>query len=112
MRANVNFVLNHARSVFFEIDGVSIQNPAAYRADSPLFVFGPLPENNLANAPVGATSPAVAGGIGVLLRPLSPGPHVVRFGGEFAFTQAQDGFDFLFKLEVTYQLLVAPSGLR
>jgi hypothetical protein len=115
LRANANFIMDHAQDLFMEIDGVAVQEPVHYRADSPLFIFGPLPANNVlaalgANAPAGATSQAVAAGISVLLRPLSAGSHVVHFGGQFVFTEAQDGFDFRFSLDVTYHLIVGPQG--
>jgi hypothetical protein len=55
----------------------------------------------------GATSPAVAGGISVLLTPLAPGKHTLHFGGQFVFTLDQDGFNFRFTLDITYHLRVA-----
>jgi len=36
------------------------------------------------------------------------GKHTVRFSGAIVFTQAPDGFDFSFALDVTYHLTVAP----
>ena len=70
------------------IDGVPATNLDAYRVESPLFEFGPLPANNLlqlfgVDAPAGTTSLSVDAGHYLLLAPLSPGRHVVRFGGTF-----------------------------
>ena len=56
------------------IDGVPVRDVGAYRVESPLFVFGPLPEDNIFGAPVGTTSPAVDAGVYLLLAPLPPGP--------------------------------------
>jgi hypothetical protein len=55
----------------------------AYRSESPLFEWGPLPENNIFGAPEGTTSPAVDAGVYLLVNPLSVGTHVVEFGGTF-----------------------------
>jgi hypothetical protein len=44
-----------------------------------------------------------------MLAPLSVGPHTIHFTGEFVFTEAQDGFNFTFKLDITYNLLISPG---
>jgi hypothetical protein len=38
------------------------------------------------------------------------GTHTLHFGGSAVFTQAQDGFDFTFKLDITYHITVAPHS--
>lgn len=54
-----------------------------FRTESPLFVWGPLPEGNIFGAPEGTVSPAVDAGYYLLLKPLSVGEHVIEFGGTF-----------------------------
>jgi len=88
------------------IDGVPLNNLDAYRVESPLFEFGPLPENNLfevfgLDAPAGTTSPSVDAGVYLLLAPLSVGRHVVHFGGTFD--------EFGFSIDTTYNITVVPK---
>jgi hypothetical protein len=69
---------------FATIDGVSV-DPTPYRTQTPLFEWGPLPENHLFQAvglpaPAGTTSPAVDVGYYLLLEPLSVGQHVIHYG--------------------------------
>jgi hypothetical protein len=104
-------LIDHAVNLSCEVDGVAVQNLAAFRVQSPLFTWGPLPENNLFQDPVtfpaGTTSPSVSDGYFLLLAPLSVGSHTIHFKGSAVFTQAQDGFDFRFSLDITYHLMVA-----
>jgi hypothetical protein len=58
------------------------------------------------DAPAGSTSLSVADGYFVMLAPLSAGKHTIHFAGIILFTQAQDGFDELFELDITYHLKV------
>lgn len=103
-------IIKHVTETSAEIDGRPLQNLALYKKQSPLFTWGPLPENNVFqdpdNFPTGTTSSSVSDGYFVLLAPLSPGEHTIHFTGTVEFTQAQDGFDFKFSLEITYRLLV------
>jgi hypothetical protein len=73
-------------SLFLTIDGKVVKNLADYRVESPLFTFGPLPDNNILqsfgyDAPEGSTSPSVSDGVFVMLKPLSVGEHTIHFGG-------------------------------
>jgi hypothetical protein len=93
-----------------EIDGQSVQNLAQFRVQSPLFTFGPLPENNLLesfgiNAPAGATSPSVSDGYFLLLTPRSVGRHTIHFYGEADFRSMGGP---LFIEDITYNLTVTP----
>jgi hypothetical protein len=83
LRACANGHIDNTSGRFAVIDGVPVNNLDAYRVESPLFEFGPLPENNLLGAPAGATSPSVDAGVYLLLAPLSVGQHVLRVGGTF-----------------------------
>jgi len=110
LRACAQDIIDHAIDLSIEIDGVAVQNLAAFRVQSPLFTWGPLPENNVfqdpVNFPPGTTSPSVSDGYFVMVHPLSVGSHTIHFKGSVVFTQAQDGVDFTFSLDITYRLLV------
>ena len=77
LRACANGLLDLASvpDLYVAIDGRPVENPGAYRTESPLFRYGPLPEGNSLHLPPGTQSDAVAAGYGVLLSPLSPGVH-------------------------------------
>jgi hypothetical protein len=83
MRACANDHIDHTSGRFAMIDGWPVSNLDAYRCESPLFVWGPLPANNLFAAPEGTVSPAVDAGFYLLLAPLSVGEHVIEFGGTY-----------------------------
>lgn len=106
LRACANGHIDHTSGRFAVIDGVPVNNLDAYRVESPLFEFGPLPEDNLfeffgLDAPAGTTSPAVDAGVYVLLAPLSVGEHVLHFGGTLD--------EFNFAIDTTYIITVAPK---
>jgi hypothetical protein len=66
------------------INGVPVENLDSYRFETPMFEFGPLPENNLfqffdLDAPAGTKSFSVSDGMFLLVEPLSPGTHTIRF---------------------------------
>jgi hypothetical protein len=113
LRSCAELFVNHAGDLQAEIDGVPVQKLEMYRAESPLFSYGPLPGNNILqffgfDAPAGTTSPSVSDGFYLMLAPLSAGEHTIHFSGNQTFTQAEDGFDFQFILDITYNLTVAP----
>jgi hypothetical protein len=90
-----------------EIDGVPVRDLGAYRVQSPLYTFGPLPANNVLQsfgitAPAGSTSLSVADGVYLMLAPLSVGGHTIHFHAE------TPAFNFL--LDITYNLTVAPGN--
>jgi hypothetical protein len=104
MRANANAIIDDTSDRFAVIDGVAVKNLDSYRTQSPLFEFGPLPEDNILefsgeDAPAGATSPSVDAGFYLLLPPLSAGEHVIHFGGTFD--------DFGFSIDTTYVITVS-----
>jgi hypothetical protein len=82
-----------------EIDGTAVQNLSNYFVDpntSPTFSLN-LPPNNYFGAPPDTYTPAVAGGIYLLLAPLTPGKHLIEFHGSSAAATS---------IDVTYQLTV------
>ena len=89
------------------IDGVELTALNQYRVQSPPFMFGPLPDNNIfqffsLSAPAGTKWPSASDGVHLLLHPLSAGAHTIQFFGEIDF---EDGSKFI--QDITYHLLVA-----
>jgi hypothetical protein len=86
-----------------EIDGRPVEELPIYRVQSPPFVFGPLPANNVlqsfgVDAPAGTVSPSVSDGVYLLLNPFDKGTHTLHFHAE------APAFNFL--LDVSYQIKV------
>jgi hypothetical protein len=105
MRECANGHIDNTSDLFAFIDGRAVKNLGNYRVESPLFEFGPLPEDNLlaffgVDAPAGATSDAVDAGFYLLIPPLSVGRHMVRVGGTF------DEFDA--SIDTTFLITVVP----
>jgi hypothetical protein len=73
------------------VDGVPIKALGQYQVTSPLFTFGPLPNNNILEsfglfAPAGTTAQAVSTGIHLLLHPLPAGQHTIYIHAEVDVT--------------------------
>lgn len=115
LAASARDLMDHAVGLEATIDGRPVEGLGSYRVQSPLFVFGPLPEDNIFEGafgiptPAGTISAAVADGVYLFVGPLPPGRHTIHWGGEFVFTQAQDGFDFKLILDVNYTITVTPG---
>jgi hypothetical protein len=114
LRSCATFFQNHAYNMTCTIDGKPVRNVDSYRVQSPLFTYGPLPENNvLLNsgypaAVAGATSPSVSDGVFLMVAPLSRGCHTIHFTGALTLSTANgDPFDFDFRLDITYHLTVS-----
>jgi hypothetical protein len=75
LRACANGLLDLVQAPYVEIDGKPVTDPGAYRTESPLFRYGPLPANNYLGLPPGTQSDAVVAGYGLLVSPLSAGVH-------------------------------------
>ena len=80
-------------SLSASLDGENLTDLSRYLVESPLFRFGPLPDNNLithfclteecpAPAPPGTVGYAVGTGVYLMLHPLSVGSHTLKFHGE------------------------------
>ena len=78
LRACANGLLDLAMDPSASIDGRLVNDPLAYRVDSPLFRYGPLAEGNVLGLPPGTQSDAVSAGYFLLLPPLSVGKHRVN----------------------------------
>ena len=118
LRIFPTWAMSLVTNIAAEIDGVSLVNLYDYRAVSPLFVYGPLPENNMLayfgfDAPAGSTSAgippdnntftpsAASDGYYLMLAPLPVGQHIIHFTGTL-------GDPVNFTLDITYNLTVAP----
>lgn len=106
LRGCTDFFMGFVTNVAAEIDGVPVQNMQRYRASSPLFTYGPLPDNNVLQlfgftAPEGTTSLSVADGFYLMLAPLSVGQHTLHYTGTF-------GDPINFTLDITYYLTIVP----
>jgi len=114
LRACATFFQDHAHDLAATIDGVPVEDLDSYRVQSPLYTFGPLPDNNILqlfglDAPAGSTSPSVADGVLLMLRPMSQGNHTIHFTAAQTFSTANgDPFDFEFRLDITYHLTIEP----
>jgi hypothetical protein len=66
---------------YAEIDGVPVQDPTQYRSPSGLFITGSFPESNFFGVDIkdGEKSRTVADGYYLMLTPLQPGQHDIRF---------------------------------
>ena len=91
-----------------DLDGQAIDNldplTSPFRVLSPVFDYS-IPDNNLYQAlgyPFGAQTikDAVGDGVYVMLRPMSPGLHVLHFAA---------AFNFNFAFDVTYYITVKPE---
>jgi len=98
LRACANGHIDHTSGLIAVIDGVPVQDLAAYRVESPLFEFGPLPPDNVLGAPAGTTSPAVDAGVYLMLTPLRPGSHTIHVSG--TFDEFNVTFDTTFNITV------------
>ena len=114
LRASSVGLVDHTTSLSCEVDGHPLQNLALYRAQSPLFTWGPLPADSVFQDPInfhaGLKSPSVSDGYFVMLAPFKHGHHTIHFTGSLVFTTAQDGFDFSFSQDITYHLTVVEDG--
>ncbi len=98
-------------TVFLEIDGAPA-DMSGYRVESPLFEYGPLPDNNLFqlfgfDAPEGTTSPFVSDGYFAMVKPLPVGTHTLHFGGVSDYTSIGGP---VFIQDISYTITVVPRG--
>ena len=94
------------------LDGEQLMDLSRYLVESPLFRFGPLPDNNLITyfciaqgegcpaAPRGTVGYAVGTGVYLMFHPLSVGRHTLKFHGEVPAANLV--------VDTTYYLTVRP----
>lgn len=106
LRGCANFLADHIQNMEVTVDGRPMRNLGRYRVESSLFTFGPVPLDNVLGATPSTTYDSVGDGLYIMLAPLSRGEHNIHFSGEARFTAAEDGFDFLFQLDINYDITV------
>jgi len=96
LRRHAREIVNAATGIFARVDGQKVTRLARFRADSPLFFVRQGPDN-LFGVPDGTLVRGVSDGYWLMLTPLKPGVHRLRFGG------ALEGFS----LDVSYRITVS-----
>lgn len=90
LRALCATIIDDIQMVEISVDGVSVDNLAAYRLATPRAFSYTLPENNMfeffgIDAPAGTYGGAVADGYYVMLSPLPAGAHTIDIVTEWGF---------------------------
>ena len=111
LRATAEYLEDHAQDMTCTIDGKVVRRLDNRRVQSPLFTIGPVPANNVFEAsgvpaPEGTTTSSVSDGVFVMVEPLCAGRHTIHFTGSIVFTEAEDGFNFVFAQDITYHITV------
>jgi len=107
LRMGVNWATDHATALSATIDGVPVENPWQYRADSSAFAMELSDVLADFGYPPGVRDPNVADGYWIMLRPLSPGQHTINFASAAKYSVADgDPFDLEFSLDVTFHITV------
>ena len=102
LRACANDLLDLVSDLSATYDGRELKNLDAYRADSPLFSWGPMPADNPLGAPEGTESDAVAAGYYLMLPPPSVGVHTITVGAAID--------DFGLAVDTKFIVTVKPRG--
>jgi hypothetical protein len=104
IRLVANFQIDPDASLILTIDGVPLRDLASYRADSPGFLIEDTDLLDDLGVPIAEENLAVAAGYWIMLTPLPPGSHEIRF------TAQVDNPEFgPFTLDVTYHVIVKPG---
>jgi hypothetical protein len=98
-RKVVQDVIDGAARLGVDLDGQSLKDLRAFRIQSSVFDFT-LPNDNVFDPPAGTYFTAVDDGVYLMLKPLSPGSHLLHFAGSFPASH--------FTLDITYHLKVSP----
>lgn len=113
-REQAAYLVDHIEDVFVEIDGVPVKDLAAFRFSSPQFEFdAPTP---FIFGDVGGEGTSVGDGYYLMLKPLSPGKHVIHYGGTFRFgpgeLDPELDFEIVLPKEITIELTVTTGNAR
>ena len=101
----VDYFVAHMVDLFCEVDGVPLSNVTDYRVRSPQTNFtAPAPwiQGN-----GGGPGTVTGAGYFVFHAPLTPGKHMLHYGGAVSMTWPQDPVDMHEKIDMTYQITVA-----
>jgi hypothetical protein len=112
--------VSNVQSLYVTVDGDHLKDLTSYRVISPVFHYT-LPLNNPPGSlnlidyltggqliVTGLQKPAVSDGFYVLLKPLPPGDHLIKFGGISQPAVDPMGDTSPFQLDVTYHIHVVP----
>lgn len=111
MRLAAQWQIDHSHDLSCTIDGEPVRNLGMYRTQSPEFsaTLSELFEDFGYEATT--YTPCVSDGYWVLLAPLPPGEHLIRFTAQNTFSVAEgDPFDDSWSLSVTYHLTVTSGN--
>lgn len=107
LRFGVNWATDHATALSVTVDGVPVENPWQYRADSSAFTLELSDALADFGYPAGTRTPSVADGYWIMLTPLSAGTHTINITSAASYSTANgDPWDQEFALNVTYHLTV------
>lgn len=102
--AVASYFADHIVELFCEIDGIPVPDLTAYRFANPQIAFhAPTP---WIFGDLGGPGTSTGDGYYLMLRPLDPGPHTIRYGGAFRFRTPFDPFDLYAPLDMTYHLFI------
>ena len=107
LRLGVNWNVDHTTILSLTIDGVEVNDPWQYRAESP--AFSVILADFVADwgYEPGLREPNVADGYWFMIRPLTPGEHTIQFNSGAQFSVANgDPYDYEFEVQITYHLTV------
>jgi hypothetical protein len=103
-RDYANNIMNHATNLTVEIDGRQLTNLSRQRVQAPVFTVR-TPSNPVFLDPSTTFDLAIDDGYYIMLAPLPPGQHTIRFTGAI---ELAGGPPPEFELDVTYNLTVTP----
>jgi hypothetical protein len=102
LRAFATTVADSARDLEVIADGKALKDVKKYRVASALFtVQGPAKAEDEVFPGIAGKHKAVSDGYWIMLKPLAPGEHVIRFKGRFTAVPLE--------LDVTYKLTVVKA---
>jgi hypothetical protein len=99
LRACANGLLDLVSDPYAAVDGSPVKDPGAYRVESPLFRYGPLPAGNVLGLLPGTQSDAVGAGYFLLLPPFSVGVHRITVRADVAAFGIASDAEFIINVE-------------
>ena len=106
LRAIAKSIVDSFTDIEVQVDGVPVEDIAAYRSTSPVF-FSTTVEQ-ICEAVPGTYGPMVADGYALLLAPLSVGEHTIHISGVVVVDPSDPSNDV--DVDVTWHITVAPHS--
>ena len=106
LRAIAKSIVDSFTDIEVQVDGVPVEDIAAYRSSSPVF-FSTTVEQ-ICEAVPGTYGPMVADGYALLLAPLSVGEHTIHISGVVVVDPSDPSKDV--DVDVTWHITVAPHS--